>query len=90
MEHDELLVLVADWRAAVAARDAYEERLRAAGADDEELRVVSLAACEAVLAARAQVFRCLIRGGWRPPRQVERRMLDDEVLLSEPLGPIGG
>ena len=89
MEQDELLVLVADWRAAVAARDAYEARLRETG-DDDELRVVSLAACEAVLAARAQVYRCLIRRGWRPPVQVERRMLDDEVLLSEPLGPIGG
>lgn len=90
MEQDELLGLVADWRAAVAARDAYEERLRAAGAGDDELRALSMAACEAVLAARAQVYRCLIRSGWRPPVQVERRMLDDEVLLSEPLGPVGG
>lgn len=90
MVEDELLALVADWRAASAARDAYERRLREAGGEDDDLRMLSLAACEAVLAARAQVYRCLIRSGWQPPVQVERRMLDDEVLLAEPLGPVGG
>ena len=89
MREDELLGLVADLRAATAVRDAYEARLRDAP-EDEDLRALSLAACEAVLASRAAVYRSLIRSGWRPPVQVERHMLEDEVLLGEGQGPAGG
>ncbi len=42
------------------------------------------------MSSRFGLHRCLIRSGWRPPVQVERRLAEDEVLLGEPLGPAGG
>jgi hypothetical protein len=89
MHEDELLALVADLRVATAVRDGCEARLREHPGQDE-LRALSLAACEAVLAARAAVHRSLVRSGWRPPVQLERRMAQDEVLLGQPQGPAGG
>lgn len=74
---------------AVEQRDALEQRLRTVG-DDPNLRTLSLAACEQVLTRRAGLFRCLIRQGWTPPAPVVRDLLNDEILLSEPLGSVGG
>lgn len=75
---------------AVEQRDSLEEQLRSVGGDDRNLRTLSLAACEQVLARRAALYRCLIRQGWTPPAPVIRQLLNDEVLLGEPVGSAGG
>jgi hypothetical protein len=89
MHRDELHVRFAQLDRAVAARDVLERRL-AADPHDDVLRRRSLAACEQVLRARAALHRCLMRQGWRPPPHVVRALLDDELLLDEPLGGAGG
>jgi len=89
MDRDELRVRFAQLDRAVASCDALERRLLA-GAHDEALRRRSLAACEQVLRTRVALHRCLIRQGWRPPPGVVRALLDDELLLDEPLGGADG
>lgn len=89
MREDELLLRFAELQRAVRERDALEWRVRDAP-DDEALQGLSLAACERVLARRTGLYRSLIRGGWTPPAAVVRHLLEDEVLLEEPLGSLGG
>lgn len=89
MHRDELHLRFAQLDRAVVSRDALEHRL-SADPRDEALRWRSLAACEQVLRARAALYRCLMRQGWRPPPRVVRDLLDDELLLEEPLGGAGG
>lgn len=89
MDRDELHLRFAQLDGAVVSRDALERRL-SAYPHDEALRRRSLVACEQVLRARAALYRCLMRQGWRPPPGVVRALLDDELLLDEPLGGAGG
>ena len=89
MDRDELHLRFAQLDRAVVRRDELERRL-AADPDDAVLRRRSLNACEQVLRSRTALYRCLIRQGWQPPRSVVRSLLDDELLLDEPLGGAGG
>ena len=89
MAEQEMLLRFAALHRAVADRDGLERRLRVRDSDPE-LRRLSLAACERVVALRTELYRCLIRQGWRPPDGVVRHLLEDEALLAEPLGPLGG
>lgn len=87
MDAEQLLERFRALDRAVARRDAVERRLREHPGSAVALRT-SLCACEQVLRARAGLYRCLIRQGWQPPGDVVRAMLDDELLLDEPCGPI--
>lgn len=87
MQADELLERFRGLERAVARRDAVERRLREHPDSAVALRT-SLWACEQVLRTRAGLYRCLIRQGWEPPTDVVRALLDDELLLDEPCGPI--
>lgn len=89
MHEDELLLRFAQLDRALCVRDAFERRLRD-HPRDVAVRIRSLDACEQVLRTRAGLYRCLIRQGWQPPSSVLRTMLDDELLVDEPLGPVGG
>ena len=89
MGDDELLERFAHLHHAVLERDALERRWRR-DHDDVQARVLSLMACERVVARRAALYRCLIRHGWTPPPTVVRHLLEDEVLLAEPVGDVGG
>jgi hypothetical protein len=88
MGEDDLLRRFADLELAVRDRDALEQRLK--DHHDDEARELSLAACERVLAQRTGLYRCLIREGWTPAPPVVRHLLEDEVLLDEPIGSAGG
>ncbi len=86
---DELLLRFTALERAVQARDSLERRLRE-HPRSAVTRTRSLVACEQVLRRRSALYRCLIRQGWDPPSAVLREMLDDELLVDEPLGPVGG
>lgn len=75
--------------AAVIRRDGLEERMRS-GRLDQELLDRSLAAAEAVLEARAALFRHLMEAGWTPPPAVVKDLTYDEVVLSETDGAVHG
>ena len=89
MHPDELRLQITQLDRALSACDALERRLREQP-ESATTRAQSLQACEQVLRSRAALYRCLIRQGWQPPSSVVRAMLDDELLLDEPLGPVGG
>jgi hypothetical protein len=88
MGDQELLLRFDELQRAMHDRDVFERRLRER--NDDELRELSLAACERVLSRRAGLYRCLIRRGWTPPAAVVRHLLEDEVILGESLGSVGG
>lgn len=89
MGEGELLQRFRELQQALRDRDELELRLHG-HPDDARVRELSLAACERVLARRASLYRALIRDGWTPPEPVVRHLLEDEVLLAEPLGGAGG
>ena len=89
MGDDELVLRCVELQRALRDRDEQERRLRA-DHDDEQARELSLAACERVLSRRTGLYRSLIREGWVPPPRVVRHLLEDEVLLGEPIGEVGG
>jgi hypothetical protein len=86
---DQLLMRFTEFDRAVHACDVLERRLRE-HPGSPTTRSRSLAACEQVLRSRSELYRCLIRQGWQPPSSVLRELLDDELLVDEPLGPVGG
>jgi hypothetical protein len=47
-------------------------------------------AVEAALAARVQLFRCLVDTGWRPPEPVLRQITIDAALVDERHGVLEG
>lgn len=49
-----------------------------------------LAAVEAALEARVELFRCLVESGWQPPERVSRQIDLDAALVKQPDGAIGG
>jgi hypothetical protein len=49
-----------------------------------------LAEVEAALAARVELFRCLVATGWEPPEPVARQIDLDAVLIEQPRGALGG
>ncbi len=75
--------------AAVIRRDGLEERMRS-GQLDQDLLDRSLAAAEAVLEARAGLFRHLMDAGWTPPPAVVKDLTYDEIVLSETDGAVHG
>lgn len=87
MDGEELFQRCASLEHAVTCRDTLERRLREQP-HSASVRLRSLTACEQVLRARTGLYRCLIREGWQPPPHVVRAMLDDELLLDEPSGPL--
>lgn len=89
MDGSELLRRFAELERAVASRDALEHRL-AENPSSELIRERSLAACELVLRRRTALYRALIRGGWVPPPRLVSELLEDELLVDEPLGGAGG
>ena len=89
MADDELLLRSAQLARAVRDRDALEEQLERSP-DDPLVRRLSLAACERVLERRSALHRCLIRQGWTPPPGVVRHLLEDEVIVREGVGGVGG
>jgi len=89
MADDDLVVRCVELQRALRDRDEQERRLRADLAD-EQARELSLAACERVLSRRTGLYRWLIREGWTPPAAVVRHLLEDEVLLGEAVGEVGG
>lgn len=46
----------------------------------------SLAEIEDALAARVELFRCLVDTGWQPPEPVARQIDLDAVLVKQPRG----
>lgn len=76
--------------AAVIRRDGLEDRMRANVPVDEELLDRSLAAAEAVLQARAALYRHLMQSGWTPPDTVVKDLAYDEIVLSETDGALHG
>lgn len=75
--------------AAVIRRDGLEDRMRS-GQLDQDLLDRSLAAAEAVLEARAGLFRHLIDAGWTPPPAVVKDLDYDAIVLSETDGAVHG
>lgn len=75
--------------AAVIRRDGLEDRMRS-GQLDQDLLDRSLAAAEAVLEARAGLFRYLMDAGWTPPPAVVKDLTYDEIVLSETDGAVHG
>ena len=90
MAHDrdeELLSRFWALHAAIIRRDGVEERMRS-GPVDDELLGRSLAAAEAVLKARASLYRYLMQSGWTPPNTVVKDLAYDEIVLSETDGAL--
>ena len=73
--------------AAIIRRDGVEDRMRS-GPVDTELLDRSLAAAEAVLEARAGLYRHLMASGWTPPNTVVKDLAYDEIVLSETDGAL--
>jgi hypothetical protein len=92
MERDrdhELLARFWGLHAAIVRRDGLEDRMRQ-GPVDEELLDRSLLAAEAVLQARAALYRHLMQAGWTPPDTVVKDLTYDEIVLSEGDGAVHG
>ena len=75
--------------AAHLRHEGLEQRLRQ-GETGQDLLDRSLAAAEAVVAARSALHRCLMRRGWTPPKEVVIDLVQDEWLLSESDGAVHG
>ncbi|HWH29369.1 MAG TPA: hypothetical protein VNU26_10465 [Mycobacteriales bacterium] len=89
MADDELVALFAELAGALRDRDTLEAQLQR-DPDDPLVRRLSLAACDRVLDRRNALYRGLIRQGWTPPPSVVRHLLEDEVIVSEDVGGVGG
>ena len=89
MADDELLRLFGELARALRDRDTLEQQLQRRP-DDPLVRRLSLAACERVLDRRNALYRGLIRQGWTPPPSVVRHLLEDEVIVREDVGGVGG
>ena len=76
--------------AAVIRRDGIEDRMRSGLPVDQEMLARSLAAAEAVLAARGALYRHLMDTGWTPPATVVKDLAYDEIVLSETDGALYG
>jgi hypothetical protein len=50
----------------------------------------TLAQVEAALAARVELFRCLVDSGWQAPEGVARQIDLDAALVDQPHGALGG
>jgi hypothetical protein len=50
----------------------------------------SLDDIEAALAARVELFRCLVETGWEAPETVSRQIDLDARLIDQPRGAAGG
>ena len=50
----------------------------------------SLDQIDAALAARVELFHCLVDAGWDPPAPVTRQIDLDDALLHQPRGSLGG
>ena len=87
---DELLSRLWALHAAVIRRDGLEERMRSGLPLDQDLLDRSLAAAEAVLEARAGLYRYLIGQGWTPPDTIVRDLAYDEIVLTETDGAVHG
>ena len=68
--------------AAIIRRDGLEDRMRGV-TPDPELLDRSLAAAEAVIEARAALYRHLMEAGWRPPDVVVKDVAYDETVLAD-------
>ena len=86
----ELLTRFWALHAAVIRRDGLEQRMRSGLPLDQEVLDRSLAAAEAVLDARTQLYRHLIDSGWTPPDALVRDLAYDEIVLSEDDGALHG
>ena len=85
VDDSELLALFWALHAAVLKRDGLEKRVRT-GEVDQELLDRSIAAAEAVVAARAALYRHLVATGWKPPEiLVQDRSYDDAAQLAKAL-----
>ncbi len=88
MDHDLRLVEhFWSWHNALLRRDGIERRMRR-GELDRDLFDRSLSAAEAVLQARAGLYRHLMAAGWTPPPAVVQDLAYDEDLLATPVGAL--
>lgn len=76
--------------AAIIRRDGLEGRMRSGQPLDQDLVDRSLTAAEAVLEARAALYRHLMETGWTPPEPVVKDLVYDEIVLSETDGAMPG
>jgi hypothetical protein len=79
---DRLHAVIWAFHAAVQRRDGIEARFRR-GELDADLQDRSLAAAEAVVQARVELYRLLIAEGWVPPQTVAQDVELDMSLLRE-------
>jgi hypothetical protein len=80
---DPLLPKMAAYHAAVVRDEGLQLLLRESP-DDGDLLRRSLAAAEAVIAARATFRRALIELGWTPPVEIVEDLEHDTILLDTP------
>ena len=80
---DPLLPLMAAYHAAVIRSDGLQTKLRDA-LGDEDLAGRSLYAAEAVIEARAALYRGLMDRGWTPPSVVTEALRTDLAVLHLP------
>ena len=80
---DPLLPLMAAYHAAVIRSDGLQTKLRSA-LGDEDLLGRSLTAAEAVIEARAALYRALMDLGWTPPPLVADALRTDLEVLHLP------
>ena len=80
---DPLLPLMAAYHAAVIRSDGLQTKLRDA-LGDEDLAGRSLYAAEAVIEARAALYRGLMDRGWTPPPVVTEALRTDLAVLHLP------
>ena len=66
------------------------ERYRQAQAVLRVHRKPTLDEVEGALAARVELFRCLVESGWHAPEGVARQINLDAVLVGQPHGALGG
>ncbi|MDT7537521.1 MAG: hypothetical protein QOI82_1106 [Actinomycetota bacterium] len=66
------------------------ERYRQAQAVLRGHRKPTLEEVETALAARVELFRCLVDSGWQAPEGVTRQINLDAVLVDQPHGALGG
>ena len=76
--------------AAIIRRDGIEERMRGDQPLDRHLVDRSLAASEAVLKARADLYRHLMGSGWTPPDSIVKDLVFDETVLAHTDGALLG
>lgn len=93
MEQDrdeQLLTRFWGLHAAIIRRDGLEQRMRSGLSLDQDVVDRSLVAAEAVLEARAALYRYLMETGWTPPEPVVKDLVYDETVLAETDGAMHG